>query len=107
MLPKRTVTSLVAAITGNVAAQEMLQQHNDRQFGSPGIEAGGRIVLGTATTVDVVVTDANGKVLYNDTVVADVDINPVAHAVQGPLMVTTTNISNAAHTLSVYWGIKK
>ena len=108
MIPKRMSTDLRAAITGNVTDQEMLQVRNSRKFGSPGIEAGGRIVLGTATTADVTVKDANGKVVYSATgITANTDINPVPTGVKGPLKVTVANISNSAHTLTVYWVVRK
>lgn len=109
MIPKPTVIALKAAITGNVTDQAMVQvRNNGRAFGSMGVETGGRIVLGTATTADVTVKDTNGKVLYSATgVVANTTINPIPAGVQGPLLVTIANISNAAHTLTVYWGVKK
>jgi hypothetical protein len=101
------VTNLVAAITGNVTNQEMTATRGDRTFRGGGIEAGGRIVLGTATTVDVVVADGRGRQLYSGTVVANTNIDPVPVGIAGPIKVTTTNISNAAHTLTVYWSIKE
>lgn len=78
-------------------------------FGSPGIDAGGRIVLGTATTAKVLVVDSTGKVLHSaaSAVVADTTIDPTGAGVVGPISVTVTEISNAAHTLTVYWSVKK
>ena len=108
MLTRNPVFGLVASITGNVTDQAMVRQYRSLHFGGAGIEAGGRIVLGTATSVDVTVKDQNGKVLYTATgITANVTIDPIAAAIQGPLLVTTANISNAAHTLSVYWGVRK
>ncbi len=108
MIPTRETTDLYAEITGNVVDQELIQVRNDRAFGSPGIEAGGRVVLGTATTADVTVTDATGKVLLNQaSIVANLDIDSQANGIKGPLKVTVANISNASHTLTVYWSVRK
>lgn len=106
--PQRTVIPLSASITGNVADQELIQP-NGRGLGGSGIEAGGRIVLGTATTAEVLVKDGMGKVLHSaaSPVIANVDIDPISHGIKGPLTVTVTNISNSAHTLTVYWSVKK
>lgn len=107
-IPLRTVESLSAVITGNVTGQQMLN-HRGRLFGSPAIEAGGRIDLGTATTAKVAVTDANGRVLHSGAaaITSDTDIASTAGAIKGPISVTVTEISNAAHTLTVYWGVKR
>lgn len=109
-IPQPSVINLKAEITGNVTTQEMVQVRNHgRAFGSAGIEGGGRIVLKTATSVKVLVVDANGVVLHSDAsaVTSNTDIAPIPQGVQGPLKVTTTSISNAAHTLIVYWSVKK
>lgn len=106
--PQHTVVTYKAAITGNVSNQEMLDYTDGSHLGGAGIEAGGRIDLGTATTADVTIKDQLGKTVYSKVaVVADVDIDPVAAGVVGPLTVTVANISNAAHTLTVYWFVKK
>lgn len=105
--PRRTVTNLIAEITGNVTDQAMIKVVDGRGYGGPAIECGGRIVLGTATTVDVLVEDSNGKVLHNATVAANKDIDPIPAGVKLPLLITTTNISNSTHTLTVYWDVKK
>lgn len=102
------VHSLEAQIVGNVSNQEMVASTGDRTFRRSGIEAGGRIVLGTATTVDVTVVDGVGRVLYSSTgVVASVTIDPGPRGVVPPLKVTTANISSASHTLSVYWSVRE
>lgn len=108
-LPKRTMSELVAVITGNVTDQELIQRKNSKTMGGPAIECGGRIVLGTATTVKVLVKDSNGVVLHTADVAVteNVDIPPIPQGVKCPLLVTTTEISNAAHTVSVYWSVKK
>lgn len=108
MISRPQTIPLKAAIVGNVAAQEMVRTYRGLHFGGAGLEAGGSIKLGTATTVDVTVKDGNGRVIYAATgIVADTVIDPIAGMVQGPLNVTIVNISNAAHTLTVYWGIKR
>lgn len=111
MNAERTVDNLKLAITGNVADQKLLGRQNrtDLPYGGTGIDAGGRIALGTATTAKVSVVDATGRVLHSPTnaVTASVDIPPTAAGVVGPLLVTVTEISNAAHTLTVYWSVKK
>lgn len=108
MIAQETVVQLSAAVTGNVTSQELVQAKNGRTFGSSGIEGGGRIVLGTATSVDVQVVDATGVVLLaTTTITSNTTIDPVPRAVKGPLTVTTTNISNAAHTVTIYWSVKK
>lgn len=106
--PQKTVIVVKAAITGNVTAQAMLDYNDGSPAGFAGIEAGGRIVLGTATLADVTVKDALGKTIYSDTAIAaSTDIDPIPVGVLGPLNVTVANISNAAHTLTVYWSIKR
>lgn len=106
--PRSTVLQLKASITGNVVAQVFLQAKNGKQWGGDGIEAGGRVVLGTATTADVLVTDTQGKVLKaTTTFAANGTIDPIPAGVKGPLLVTITNISNAAHTLTVFWNVKR
>lgn len=109
MIPQQTVLTLKANITGNVTNQELLQADNGRTFGSPAIEAGGRIILETATTVRVLITDANGVVLHSagTAVTANKDISPIPRGVQGPLYVTTTDISSPTHTLTVIFYVKK
>lgn len=107
MFPRPRSFTLKAAITGNVAAQEMKRQYRDLALGGDAIEAGGRIDLGTATTADVVVKDANGTVLHNATITSDTDVAAAAKGVRLPLNVTVTNISNSAHTLTVYWSVRK
>lgn len=108
-IPKQRVVELRLDITGNVADQPMLQTKNGRTFGSAGIETGGRIILGTATTAKVLIKDANGKVLHDNAsaVTASKTIDPVPTGVKGPLVVTVTEISNAAHTLAVTYGVQK
>lgn len=101
----RMVHSLQVDITGNVSSEPLLNTRGDRPFRGGGVEAGGRIVLGTATTADVLVTDGVGRELYNGTVTDDVTIDPASRGVVAPISVTVTNISNAAHTLSVYWSV--
>ena len=106
----QNTVQLKASITGTVAAQEMKLNNNSQfSFGSPGIEAGGRIVLGTATTAKVLVTDQTGKVLHSaaSAVTSNTDIDPIPAGVQGPLLVTVTEISNSAHTLTVYWTVRR
>jgi hypothetical protein len=107
--PRRTMTDLIASITGDVIDQEMVKVKDGNRYGGPALEAGGRIVLGTATTVKVLVEDQNGVVLHSAAaaVTANVDIEPIPQGVKLPLLVTTTEISDAAHTLTVYWSIKK
>lgn len=106
---KPALVNVVASITGDVAAQEMLKQRNGLPARFSGIDAGGRINLGTATTVKVLVEDQDGVVLHSAAaaVTEDTDIDPVPRGVRGPLKVTTTEISNAAHTVTVTWGIRR
>ena len=114
-MPIKDVTTLIAELTGNVSTQVMKLLADSAittgkvAGGGAGIEAGGRIVLGTATTVKVEVLDATGKVLHSNgtAVTANKDIQPVAHGVQLPLTVTTTEISNSAHTVTVHWSVKR
>lgn len=96
------------AIIGNASLQELKRSDTSRSMHGSASELGGRIILGTATSVDVVVTDANGKVLFTQTgISSSTDIDPDVIGVLGPLYVTTTNISNSAHTLTVVWTLKK
>lgn len=96
-----------AAIVGNVVAQELIPRQGDHSAGAF-CELGGFVKLGTATTIDVSVADANGKIVYAATgIVANTNITPNVIGILGPLYVTITNISNAAHTATIYWNIKK
>lgn len=103
--PIRTVTELVAAFSGNDTV-ELTNAKSGRKFGGPGIEAGGRIQLGTATTAEVAVTDANGRVLHSAAaaVTTDTDIAPVPMGVKAPL---TATVTNADGSLEVFWSVKK
>lgn len=109
-IPNRTVRTH-AAITGNVSNQEMLVlgDGNSRVFGGHGLECGVLIKLGTATTVKVKIEDADGKILHSDTaaVTSTTDEDPSAKGVRGPLKVTTTEISDGAHTLDVYVDVRQ
>ena len=105
----RTVDNIKLDVTGNTAGSAMRDRQGNRNYGGTGIDAGGRIALGTATTAKVAVTDATGRVLHSPTnaVTASVDIPPTAAGLVAPLTVVVTEISNAAHTLTVYWSVKK
>ncbi len=105
--PQKSVLLAKAAITGNVSNQQMVDYYDGSTFVGAGIEAGGRIDLGTATTAVVTVTDSLGKVLYTGTVTVDTDVSPTPMGVKAPLFVTVTSISNSAHTLTVYWFLKR
>lgn len=109
-MPNRTVRCH-AAITGNVAAQEMvvLNNANNMVFGGHGIDAGVFIKLDTATTVKVKIEDAEGRILHSDTsaVTANSEPDVSAKGVHGPLKVTTTEISDAEHTLDVYVDVRQ
>lgn len=110
MIPPQTVVDLTAAITGNVASQQMVRVYDGAAFGEAGIEAGGRIVLGSGTTtVKVKIVDNTGKVLYSDAnaVTANTDIAPIPTGIRGPLYVTTTNINDVTKTVTIYWFIKR
>jgi len=104
MIPKRTVEALTLACAGDVTAKSMTNVKTGRVFGSAGIEAGGRIVLGTATTASVSVVDSNGVVLTSGTVTSNTTVAPVPRGVQGPLKVT---VSASNGSLTVYWSVKK
>ena len=106
--PRRTTTNLSITMTGNSGPTDMVQRYQSKPYGGSCIEAGGFIELGTATTVDVLVVDVNGKVLNAATTyTSDTTIAPVPEGVHAPLRVTTTNISNSAHTVTVHWVVKK
>jgi len=95
-------------MTGNAGPTDMVQRYHAKPYGGSAIEAGGFIKLGTATTVDVAVEDENGKViLAATTYTSDTSIAPVPEGIHAPLKVTTTNISNSAHTVTVHWVVKK
>jgi hypothetical protein len=117
------VVHLELDITGNITASNMRKARvtdslaissatqgvaNAADWKASGIEAGGRVDLGTATTADVLVKDGTGKVLISTvTYTSDTDILPIPTGVTGPITVTVTNISNAAHTLKVHWWVKR
>lgn len=103
-----TVLTVSSAFTGNATDQQMKHIGEARVFNGAGIEAGGRVVLGTATSADVTVKDSLGRVIYAATgIVSNTDIEPTPMGIHGPLLVTVANISNAAHTLTVYWSVKR
>lgn len=103
-----TVLGLVAAITGDVSLQAMVNRYNNNPVGGHAIEGGGTVVLGTATTVDIQILDANDvEIVAATTFTADGVIAPIPRGVELPLKVTTTNISNSAHTVTVRYAVKK
>lgn len=103
----KTTFELSATITGTTAGTN-LTPNTSRTWTGTGIEAGGRIVFGTATSATVAITDARGVALYPSTaIVASTTIAPVPRGVKGPITVVVSAISNSAHTLSVYWTVRK
>jgi len=110
MHPIKTVTLLSVDLSDQTdGAFSLLQDNGPRagkDFGGPGVEAGGRIVMTTATTAHVLVEDATGKVLHDATITVDTDIDPIPAGVMCPLTATATSVS-AAGTLTVYWSVKK
>ena len=104
---KNTVVDLTLAITGNVSAQSLARRKGGGTSYGSGLDAGGRIDLGTATTAVVTITDSLGVVLHSGTVTTDTTVAPTAQGLQGPILVTVASISNSAHTLTVSWKIKK
>lgn len=106
MIPKRTVTELSATITG-AASNVPLLQPNGREFGSPGVEAGGFIELLTATSATLSIRDSRNRLLYSNSITASTSVPAAASGVTGPLTVTVSAISNSAHSLKVTWWVKK
>lgn len=99
--------TLAAEITGNVTAQPMLISGTFQPWGGGGLEAGVDVLLGTATSVDVTIVDAEGRTVYTNTTITNSEsVAPSARTLKGGLFVTTANISNAAHTLKVLVGIR-
>lgn len=104
----QSVVPLILACTGNTAITSMTQVNGGAVFRKSGIEAGGRIVLGTATAATVLVKDGTGRVLYNAAVTASTDIPAGPAGVTGPITVTATSVSNSTTgTFTVYWWVKK
>lgn len=99
---QKRVVNLSAAFTGN--ATTALTDAKGFSGGS-GIDGGGRIDLGTATTLVLTVTDATGRVLVNGvTYASDTDIAPTAAVLKAPLTAVIAS-SNGSSTVS--WGILK
>lgn len=73
-------------------------------FTSPGLDAGGRIVLVSGTTQDVEVTDAAGNILFSDTVIASVSVDPTARGLLGPLYY---NIGAGDGVITIYWWVRR
>lgn len=105
--PQNTVVDLELAITGNLSVTSLPRRLRGGTTYGSGLDAGGQIEMGTATSAAVLVTDANGIVLHNATITDDTTVEPTAQGISGPLKVTVTSISNAAHTLTVRWKLKK
>ena len=104
-----TVTTLIATISGDGTETLMNVKVNSggqRFFGSPGIEAGGIVDSPVDGAGDVVVSDANGKELFNATVVAgaNVVVAPVPTGIKGPLKAVTTSHSDG--DIVVTWEVK-
>lgn len=102
LAPKR-VMQFYKAFTADASAQQML---NARGYaGASGIDAGGRVDLGTATTAVVTVVDSIGRVLINGvTYTSDTDISPTAAGIVGPLLAT---VASSNGTLTVRWNVLK
>lgn len=100
---QKRVVNLTKAFTGDAAAQQL----NDARgySGGSGIDGGGRIDLGSATTLVLTVTDATGRVLVNGvTYTSDTDIAPTAAVLKAPL---TATVASSNGTSTVSWGILK
>lgn len=102
------IIQLKYTFTGNESAKNLVMNDDGTTvWMGVGIEAGLHVALGTATTVDVQIKDALGRILYNKTnITANTTYTPVANGVKGPLTVTTANISNPLHTGTVYMAVK-
>lgn len=104
MIPTQTVVLLKKQILVDTNAVQLVQAHNGRVFGSAGVEAGGRIVLGTATTGHIVVYDSVGKVLHDTVVTSNKTIDPIPAGVKGPIFVDQ---SSSDGDFTIYWSVKK
>lgn len=97
-----------AAITGNVTAQNMLNQLGAAATrGLAGILTDVLIDLTGATAADVTITDATGNVFVITGVAADAlyKIDNAAikrNNIEGPFTVTTANVSGGDTTLTVH-----
>lgn len=106
MLPGMAERVFSASITGNVTAQNMLNALSNVCQSLNGILTDVFVDLGTATTVAVEILENGRSIFLKTGIVADAhykvdDAAIVENGVAGVLTVTTTAISNAAHTLTV------
>lgn len=103
--PQRTVVDLIASVTGD-GTFAMKKARYLTAWGGTGIEAGGRIVLGTGTTGKFQITDANGKVLYSNAaaVTTNTDIAPIPAGILGPITIVATATDG---TFTIYWSVKR
>ena len=74
--------------------------------GGPGLEMGGYVKLGTATLIEILVTDVNGKGFGTGRITpsAGTFIESSGHGVTLPLKVRATNKNG---TYDVYWWVQK
>lgn len=103
-IPPKRLENISAVCAGNVSGQVM---HNRKgwDFGGTGVDAGGRVQLGSATTVTVTVVDSTGKKFINGvTYTSSTDIAPTAAGVVGPMLVT---ISGSNGSSIIHWGVLK
>lgn len=106
-----TQLKYIAEITDDVTDQVMVNDSGNSPAAN-GTPAGVRIDLGTATTVDVTISDDIGPFFVATSVTADtnyaVDATEMQRtAVSGVPKVTTANISDPAHTLDVHLQVKE
>lgn len=105
------------AVVGNMTATAMTRTGPNGDtigHGGAGILAGVLVDLGTATTLDVVIKDSTGYILFSATsVTADTSTGPEntsfsARPAQGAITATLTNVSNSSTgTATIRARIKK
>jgi hypothetical protein len=107
--PERQVEDLSRTVTATTAAPVPLLNRSDRTFGSPGIEAGGRLVLVGSGTIRYTLTDATGKILADESdadVTASKSYDPTAAGVKGPLSWNVTTYTGFT-SATLHWSVRK
>lgn len=107
--PANPHISLYANTVGNVADQTMLDRYHDQNYGGPGREFGGAVILGAGvTTADVTITDLDDKVIYSATgITAKTTVDSKGNGVRLPLKVTTANVAGGSLALLIVWTVRK
>lgn len=106
--PQSTIIDLEILAEDGAQAEAIPTRNGARVTYGNGLDAGGILKLAVETTsIDVIVMDAYGKVLYDGTVTETTTVAPTAQGLTGPLLVFTENGVGTNPRVLVNWKIKK